>query len=328
MTIDDLMTNMTEVELRCMFFWGANPQSISWLARRRTNLQSLKLLPQHAAKTSHVSSQGPSVDCSFTLGNVHLSQWASTRPWLQPGCCRRPAEEDFSQRHHCWRSQGLGLWVASCSMHHNAEGLEFFRCRCFDIQIIYIYIRIYNIIYIYLFYLSCSTFRNACQVYLCVVWHAQQESDDQVPGRRPFEAPVRLQAGFLCCGARWQRAPFWKGTWWTLYHFSIQFSPRASANFWTTTWGSSAAFFLLCQSNRHKLVHCSHATFQPVWHLLNSSKYCCRTEIFRIRICWFSGQFLPHVVCTDLDMGRPLLFKYLAMIELYPFWNAFPLARH
>jgi hypothetical protein len=108
-----------------------------------------------------------------------------------------------------------------------------------------------------------------------------------------------------------------------LYHFSIQFSPRASANFWTTTWGSSAAFFLLCQSNRHKLVHCSHATFQPVWHLLNSSKYCCRTEIFRIRICWFSGQFLPHVVCTELDMGRPLLFKYLAMIELYPFWNRF-----
>ena len=28
--------------------------------------------------------------------------------------------------------------------------------------------------------------------------------------------------------------------------------------------GSSAAFFLLCQSNRHKLVHCSQATFQPV----------------------------------------------------------------
>ena len=49
------MTNMTEVELRCMFFWGANPQPISWLARRRTNLQSLKLLSQHAAKTSHAA---------------------------------------------------------------------------------------------------------------------------------------------------------------------------------------------------------------------------------------------------------------------------------
>ena len=80
MTIDDLMTNMTEVELRCMFFWvlvqstaDSEPTaSISWLARRRTNLQSLKLLSQHAAKASHISSQGPSVDCSFTLGNVHL----------------------------------------------------------------------------------------------------------------------------------------------------------------------------------------------------------------------------------------------------------------
>ena len=140
-------------------------------------------------------------------------------------------------------------------------------------------------IYIYLLYLrNFLEWTLTCQVYLCVLWHAQQESDDQVPGRRPFEAPVRLQAGFPCCGARWQRAPFWKGTWWTLYHFSIQFSPRASANFWTTTWGSSAAFFLLCQSNRHKLVHCSHATFQPVRHLLNSSKYCCRTEIFRMHL--------------------------------------------
>ena len=83
MTIDDLMTNMTEVELRCMFFLGASAQgtadseptaSISWLALCRANLQSLKLLSQHAAKASHISSQGPSVDCSFTLGNVHLSQ--------------------------------------------------------------------------------------------------------------------------------------------------------------------------------------------------------------------------------------------------------------
>ena len=89
-------------QLRCMFFWGANPQSISWLALCRANLQSLKLLSQHAAKASHISSQGPSVDCSFTLGNVRLSQRASTRPWLQPGSCRCFAsEEDFSQRHHC-----------------------------------------------------------------------------------------------------------------------------------------------------------------------------------------------------------------------------------
>ena len=34
MTIDDLMTNMTEVELRCMFFWGATPQRqfLGWLS--------------------------------------------------------------------------------------------------------------------------------------------------------------------------------------------------------------------------------------------------------------------------------------------------------
>ena len=42
-----------------------------------------------------------------------------------------------------------------------------------------------------------------CQVYLCVLCHAtRQESADQVPGRRPFEAPVRLEASFLCYGAR------------------------------------------------------------------------------------------------------------------------------
>ena len=82
-------------------------------------------------------------------------------------------------------------------MHHHAEGLEFFpSCAAALISNVYI------IYCTHIFYLSCATFRKACQVYLRVLWHAQQESADQVPGRRPFEAPVRLEAGFLCCGAR------------------------------------------------------------------------------------------------------------------------------
>ena len=129
-------------------FFGCQPTaSISWLALCRANLQSLKLLSQHAAKASHISSQGPSVDCSFTLGNVHLSQRASTRPWLQPGSCRRPAEEDLDWRWpgRQWlgrRSQGLGLWVASCSMHHNAEGAALISKSY--IYIIYILLILFN----------------------------------------------------------------------------------------------------------------------------------------------------------------------------------------
>jgi hypothetical protein len=46
--------------------------------------------------------------------------------------------------------------------------------------------------------------------------------------------------------------------------FQFSFPQGLLLNRLTTTWGTSAAFFLLCQSNRHKLVHCSHATFQPV----------------------------------------------------------------